>query len=223
MPPDPSNPSAASDASTIQDQASNTPATDTPQPPSEQAAPEDRVSTTRKGKVARLPKAARDKLNNALLDGMPFKQAIAALGDEGKGLTEDNVTSWKKHGGYAEWLKERQFLDEWRAKWEFADDLVAQNHGLNIHQSVAQLLANQIHEAITEEGIDALKKSLKADPRNAIQLIQAFAQLTRAEIDCERRRVEQADLLVKASGEDPGPKAMQQKTQKHIEHQLNIR
>jgi hypothetical protein len=193
-----------------------------PQPTGPEAASDERLKT-RKGKVARLPKVLRDKLNNSLLNGATHNQAIAALGDEGKGLTEDHVYSWKKYGGYDEWLKERQFLDEWRAKWEFADDLVAQNHGLNIHQSIAQLLANQIHEAITEEGIEALKKSLKGDPRNAIQLIQAFAQLTRAEIDCERRRVEQVELAAKASGADSGPKAMQQKTQKHIEHQLSLR
>src|SRR4051812_31505513 len=105
---------------------------DAPPEPAPNGAEEKRPKTgsgrTRTGKVARLPKAVRDRLNNMLLDGVTHKQAILNLGEDGKELTDDHISSWKTEGGYSDWLREKQFLDTWRAKWEFAQDLTAQNN-----------------------------------------------------------------------------------------------
>ena len=43
----------------------------------------------RHGRVARLPKETRDKINEMISDGVPYKEIVEALGDEGRPLNED--------------------------------------------------------------------------------------------------------------------------------------
>src|SRR2546427_9700697 len=59
----------------------------------------------RNGNVARLPKNVRDRLNWLILDGNTYRQVIEKLGEEGKGLNEEDIRTWKR-GGYKEWLVE---------------------------------------------------------------------------------------------------------------------
>jgi hypothetical protein len=176
----------------------------------------------RNGKVARLPKPVRDKLNALLDDGLTYKEVIAALGEDGQHLNEDNIKNWYQ-GGFQDWQKERPCLDEWRAKWEFADDLVAQGHGLNIHQTVNQFLANQVHEAVTDLPAGLLRDALKEDPKNILYLMQVFPRLTEAEVQCERHRAESERSRVKATEKKTGKRAIQPETQKQIETQFNLK
>src|SRR5204863_4727299 len=60
----------------------------------------------RNGKVAQLDKELRDRVNEMMSDGFTYLEIIAQLGDEGKHLTEDNLSNWKS-GGYTEWLQSR--------------------------------------------------------------------------------------------------------------------
>src|SRR5512140_1693813 len=78
----------------------------------------------RTGKIARLPKAVRDKLNQALADGLPYADIIAQLGPDGAGLSEMNMSRWKD-GGHQDWLKEQAWLDETRLRTEALCDLLA--------------------------------------------------------------------------------------------------
>src|SRR5580765_5297247 len=60
------------------------------------------VPNHRHGRVARLPKATRDKLNEMILDGFAYKEIIQALAQEAKSLNEDALTKWRHGGGYQE-------------------------------------------------------------------------------------------------------------------------
>src|SRR5438045_3252068 len=77
----------------------------------------------RQGRIARLPKAVRDKLNQMLLDGMAYKAIIVALGDDGKSLNEDVVSRWYQ-GGYQEWLQEEKDTEEMRVREEYALEFI---------------------------------------------------------------------------------------------------
>jgi hypothetical protein len=69
---------------------------------------------TRNGKIARLPNAIREQLNQRLFDGeegknlvewlnsLPKVQAVMKVSFEGRPITEDNISEWKK-GGYLTW------------------------------------------------------------------------------------------------------------------------
>src|SRR4051812_5212878 len=43
------------------------------------------------GKIARLPEAIREQVNNWILDGVSYPEIIKRLGDEGKHLNPDNI------------------------------------------------------------------------------------------------------------------------------------
>jgi len=69
---------------------------------------------TRNGKIARLPNAIRNELNERLLDGeravtlvawlngLPQVQAVMREVFEGRPVTEDNLSQWR-NGGYLAW------------------------------------------------------------------------------------------------------------------------
>jgi hypothetical protein len=203
-----------------------TPEEPTIPPPSDQPDPNAQVPEVtnhrRNGKVARLPKVLRDRINNCLLDGLTYKQVIAELGDDGKHLNEDNVGNWVT-GGYTEWLKQQVCLDEWRFKWEFAHDLVDTGQGLNIHQMVNQTLANLVHEAVSDLPPDALTGVLKEKPENILQLLQVFPRLTEAEVQCARHRAETLRNQLKSTESKRGKRILQPDTHKEIEQRLNLR
>jgi hypothetical protein len=191
-----------------------------PQPPPAPESPGPASAPRRRnGKVARKPKLVRDKINILMNDGIPYKQIIAALGDDGLDLNEDSLSNWRP-GGHQDWLKEQEALAEWSAKWEFGQDLVNRGHGLTIHQVVNQMLASQIHDAINDAGPSVIQNALQADPRNIIPLIQAIAGLTQAELDSERFRLLEAVQRPSPTGADP--KSIKPETIRKIEQDLNL-
>src|ERR1043166_2758566 len=99
-----------------------------PNSPANPKIPTPLISRTRTGRVARLPKADRDKVNLMLLDGVPYAAIIEALGEQGKSLNEDNISSWKL-GGYQDFLEEQKELEETRIQEEYTLELVKQSEG----------------------------------------------------------------------------------------------
>src|SRR4051812_17800637 len=105
---------------------------------------------TRKGKIARLPKKLRDVVNLMIQDGATFEQIKTMLEKHDVfGLAKQNLTNWRE-GGYQDWLKEQERLEDMRAKREFALEVVRQNEGSKIHEAALQLAASQLYEVITE-------------------------------------------------------------------------
>jgi len=78
-------------------------------------------SRSRVGKIARLPLAIRQQLNQKLQDGHPAKpllqwlnalpevQAVLAAQFKGQPIVEQNLSAWKK-GGYLDWAEEQNAL-----------------------------------------------------------------------------------------------------------------
>src|SRR5262245_60309448 len=62
----------------------------------------DRRKIRRHGRVASLPKIERDMVNRMLLNGVPYKNIVAALDEIGYTVTERNISNWAT-GGYVEW------------------------------------------------------------------------------------------------------------------------
>ena len=77
-----------------------------------------------KGKIARLPKALRDQINEWILDGLSYPDIIERLGDQGKELKPGHLSEYKKRG-HQDWLRQREWFEHVTAKSEFAQDLLA--------------------------------------------------------------------------------------------------
>lgn len=91
---------------------------------------------TRNGKIARLPKAIRDRLNQQIQDGVLGKDLVRWLNGlnevqdmllanfNANQITEQNLSEWKQ-GGYQDWLAHQERRDWARRVGDEAADLDA--------------------------------------------------------------------------------------------------
>jgi len=92
---------------------------------------------TRTGKIARLPREIREKLNRRLENGVPGVEVVAWLNAlpkvrkvltlffDGNPINEQNLSDWKQ-GGYLDWQKQQDSLElarEWSANVDDLKDL----------------------------------------------------------------------------------------------------
>jgi hypothetical protein len=131
----------------------------------------------RTGYVARKPKEIRDQINRMLLDGVPYLQIIEALGDNAKDLNEDTMSSWK-NGGYQDWLRDQQKIEDQKAKREFAIDLSCDENGHKIHQANLETLATNLCDLLVDLDPVALREMLETDPDKYTRLINAIVRLS---------------------------------------------
>jgi len=81
-----------------------------------------RPGRARRGKVARLPRAIREALNQRLRDGLPASEVLPWLNAlpevravlhtrfHGKPIAADNL-SWWRRGGFAEWRQQQEIQE----------------------------------------------------------------------------------------------------------------
>lgn len=171
---------------------------------------------TRRGKIARLPLVIRDELNRRLLENEPYKKLCAWLNALPEGLAvcdefgeqpidERNVSDWKL-GGFADWLRRRETLDQTKDLAKYSMDL-AKASGGNLSEGAAAILAGQILEVL--EDVSRLKANgEKQTPEQTAMLAGAIKDLTdslssirggdhnRVKLDQNVRRLEQKDELI---------------------------
>jgi hypothetical protein len=145
----------------------------------------------RTGKIARKPKEVRDRINHMLLDGVSYLDIIAALGDDGKDLNEDNLSRWRT-GGYQEWLREQDRIADQERKRERASDL-ATERGSKIHQATMQIAAANLCDLLLELEPTALRQILEEDPDKYTRLLNALVRLSDGQLRCETHQVNLAE------------------------------
>jgi hypothetical protein len=153
----------------------------------------------RTGHVARKTKEIRDRVNQMLLDGLPYLEIISALGADAEDLNEDIIGRWKA-GGYQDWLREQEKIDLARSKQEFASDVPSPKDGTKINQATIQIAAANLCEMLLTLDPSALRESLEKDPDKYTRLLNAIVRLADGEIRCEQHQAEQARL---AKGKTP--------------------
>src|SRR5205809_4830057 len=108
-------------------------------PPATQTDAQSRPKTRRRtGKIARLKKVDRDRLNHMLRDGEPYAAILEKLGESAKGITVQNVSGWKG-GGYIDWEKDQEWVEETQAGMEVALDVGGECDARKVNQSVSQI------------------------------------------------------------------------------------
>jgi hypothetical protein len=130
----------------------------------------------RKGKIARLPKATRDMLNQMLDDGLPYPVIIEELGEAGEGLNTQNLTNWKQ-GGYQDWVKMQEQLECAKAQVETATELLSKTGHVDvnkIYDACNHVAAAQLFETVMRHGEGALEKMLKQNPVTYIKLLSTI-------------------------------------------------
>src|SRR3989440_12157540 len=133
----------------------------------------------RKGKIARLPKAARDMINHMIDDGLPYHVIIDELGEAGEGLNTQNLTNWKQ-GGYQDYLKIQETIEKIKAQTEAATEILQGVEGMDtskIMEACRQVAAVQLMEALMEHGDEAIRKAIADEPARYFTLLNSVCSL----------------------------------------------
>jgi hypothetical protein len=154
-------------------------------------------SSRRNGKIARLPKETRDMLNRMLDDGIPYHVIIDELGEAGDGLNTQNLTNWKQ-GGYQEWVKNQELIEQTRVQTETAIDLLRATDGAanaaKVVEACHMVGATQLLHALLDHGDEAVKKLLVNNPDTYIRILNIVCRLSDSGL-----RYEDYDRLLKES------------------------
>ena len=157
---------------------------------------------TRNGKIARLPQAVRNTLNQRLGDGEQGKQLVAWLNElpevrrvmeaqfQGKPVTEQNLSEWKQ-GGYQDWLRHQEALEFARTAKEQAQELAEETGPAPmtdvLSASVALLLAKMIRQL--EQTPDATPETRQ----EVLALIREWTAVRKGDHHAARLKMRQAD------------------------------
>jgi hypothetical protein len=155
------------------------------------------MSERRKGKIARLPKELRDAVNLMLLDGVTYAQIVSDLEKRGQtGFNVQNISNWHA-GGYVDWLKAHERLDQLRLLRESAFDLVKDNQGTKVTDAALHLAAAQAYEVLADFDLSAFKDAMVEKPEIYPKLINGLSKISNGVLDnrkysdaCEKARVE---------------------------------
>jgi hypothetical protein len=181
-------------------------------PPSAQTDP-DTVSTfehfnestspyNRNGKIARLPRPLRERINQALyqhfpgvkivdeLNKMPEVKAVLAEHFGGRPIIPQNIYEWK-NGGYRDWLHRRQILDQKRELAADAQDLA----------DTAPEIADSLFGLLTIDYAHLMMNRDKKEPeqfekkRKALStLSQDIVRLYRCRLNARRVQIQETKL-----------------------------
>jgi hypothetical protein len=171
------------------------------------AAPSGRRRT---GKIARLPHAVREALNERLRDGLPCAEILSWLNSlpvvrevlrrhfDGSPMTQENISRWC-HGGYAGWLENQQ------TKEAMAIMLAACR---GIDQAQRDELTSQLALVVTARMVVELRKfdEMPEGPLKSAawrQLVWSLVLLRRGEFYAGKLQLERDKLFPKKEAERP--------------------
>ena len=179
----------------------------------------------RRSAIARLPKATRRRINEAIDDGIEYGEIIASLGEDAKGLNTDIMHRWKI-GGYQDYLREQRLLEQCRARQEAALELLTKNNPLNSFQATQQLASAQICEVLAEIGPEMFRDALTASPHNLFRMLNTFARLTNGGLKCERHLADEAERQERrteaADSSKKSKKGMSKKSIREMKDRLSL-
>lgn len=153
---------------------------------------------TRTGKIARLPKAVREKLNRRLDDGEPGKQLVVWLNGlsdvqdvlevefGSRPITEQNLSEWKK-GGYEEWRKAQEAVDFATALSEEAQGVEEAADGPAIIDRVASIASVMLGRILRDLSGKAARSARAR--RELLEIATTLVSLRRSHQSAERLRM----------------------------------
>lgn len=155
---------------------------------------------TRLGKIARLPRKIREKLNERLADGemgkdlvewlnaLPEVAAVLAAHFGGSAITEQNLSAWK-NGAFEEWLKHQE-AREWAClRAEEAEELEAETGAIGLAEGLATKAALVIGRLLESAGdLEGAEQR-----RQLLGAVRELTELRRANLAAAKERREKAD------------------------------
>jgi hypothetical protein len=171
-----------------------------PPPPLQNSQSDDSDASVhrRNGKVARLPREIRGLVNVMLGDGVPYPLIVKKVAEHGHHLTPNNLSNWHA-GGFQDWLKEQSWLEEMRARLDFASDIVQQENGELLEAASLRIAVTRMYSLLVTFDPLVLGPKIAAQPGAYARLLNVLCKLTDGAVKLERRREEKRSKTSLAS------------------------
>lgn len=159
--------------------------------------------------ISRQPKALRDAVSRALVDGADWRTVSRLCREHGlPGVTAMNVSNYKK-GAHQDWLAREERIEAARRDSEMTAALMTHYTESGGSPAEAGLMAASeiLSRALAGLGPDALRELLATDPK---ALFAVTRELSRVAELLERRR--QAPATAAAAKEEAAPVSPEERT-----------
>ena len=136
-------------------------------------------------KIARLPHALREQLNQRLLDNQSAPQILPWLNETAAlkyphAINDGNLSEWRC-GGFADWLEKQDRVERTKQLAEFSLRIAEAGGGtMNLPAAIA---GGQIMEVLEEFDPALLKTVLAEEPEKWIDILGALAKLQKSKAD----------------------------------------
>lgn len=104
----------------------------------------------RNGRVACLPKHARDMVNRMLWNGIAYKNIVEAVSELGFTLSERNVSNWAT-GGYLEWRLEQEAVLQARIDQDHLVDFLRRDDAPELSEVGLQAAATRLSQVLLQK------------------------------------------------------------------------
>lgn len=182
-------------------------------------------AATRTGKVARLPKVIRDRLNQQLRDNVPGKELVRWLNAlpevrhlvaeqfHGRVITPQNLSEWRQ-GGYQDWLAHEERRDWARRLDDEAQDL----HSDSITQPLMENIASMFEVVLGQAVMRFLDKPVESaeDLKPLMGLSREIAKHRRLAVATAKARQDKLNH----PGEDQTPHGMMTRARQKAYRQM---
>src|SRR6266853_929650 len=130
----------------------------------------------RTGRVACLPKIQRDMVNRMLSNGVPYKNIVAALDEEGFTVTERNISSWAT-GGHLEWRFEHDLVLQNRLDQDQLVDHLRRDDASELPEVGLQAAATRISQILVQK--TACAQDVESNLGTFSQMVDVLCRLNR--------------------------------------------
>jgi len=155
------------------------------------------MAHARTGKIARLPFATREQLNERLLDNegggtiLPWVNRVAKL-TGADAITPQNLSEWRA-GGFAEWMARREKLIRTKSLAEYCHQMAKAGGGsMDLPAAIA---GGQLMEVLEQFEPEKLRTLIANKPETWIDVIGALAGLQSAKT--QSRTTDLKELSIK--------------------------
>jgi hypothetical protein len=130
----------------------------------------------RNGRVACLPKHARDVVNRMLWNGVAYKNIVGAVSELGYTLTERNISNWAT-GGYLEWRLEQEAVLQARIDQDHLVDFLRRDDAPELSEVGLQAAATRLSQVLLRKL--AKVEDPEANLKNYSEMVDILCRLNR--------------------------------------------
>jgi hypothetical protein len=170
-------------------------------PPPLDATPEPRPAdrqphhARRTGRIARLPKLHRDMVNRMLTNGIPYKNIVQALAQEGFTVTERKTSNWAT-GGHLKWRLQQDLLLQHRLDQDQLLDRLRSDDATDLPEVGLQAAATRLSQILLDKAARA--EDIEASLPAFAQMVNLLCRLTRQIAVLQKNRDDSHRALGKA-------------------------